>query len=245
MQTSNHQNSDLEKEINSILNNELLDNDEDFSFKPITQGLGFHKEAKRRLPISKPKPKPKPKSIQKPNIEFSTNDSKSLTNELSGLDAFYSGSEVSISSLEEENQLGVGETIRNSDQLLAWAIDVVIILSVQMATMLLLTIVAKTNGIILANLVQSAEMLILTSTLFVIYFLLYFSILDVSASPGKTIKGVMLVCSTGGRLEVRHTFTRSLIVLLSPFLLFLPLIFNWQSKLSDTTLIRKRNVTVK
>ena len=114
-----------------------------------------------------------------------------------------------------------------------------------MATMLLLTIVAKTNGIILASLVQSAEMLILTSTLFVIFFLLYFSILDVSASPGKTIKGVMLVCSTGGRLEVRHTFTRALIVLLSPFLLFLPLVFNWQSKLSDTTLIRKRNVTVK
>lgn len=244
MQTSNHQN--LKKEINSILNNELLDNDEEFSFKPITKGLGFHKEAKRRLPVSKPKSIQKTNiNVYKPKVELSINDSNPLPSELSGLDAFYSGSEVSISSLEEENQLGVGETIRNSDQLLAWLIDVVIILSVQMATMLLLTIVAKTNGIILASLVQSAEMLILTSILFVIYFLLYFSILDVSASPGKTIKGVMLVCSTGGRLEVRHTFTRALIVLLSPCLLFLPLVFNWQSKLSDTTLIRKRNVTVK
>ena len=53
MQTSNHQN--LKKEINSILINELLDSDEEFSFKTITKGLGFHKEAKRRLPISKPK----------------------------------------------------------------------------------------------------------------------------------------------------------------------------------------------
>ncbi len=244
MQTSNHQN--LKKEISSILNNELLDNDEEFNFKPITQGLGFHKEAKRRLPISKPKSIQKTNiNTQKPKVELRTSERKEVPNELMGLDAFYSGSEVSISSLEEENQLGVGETIGNSDQVLAWAIDVVIILSVQMATMLLLTIVAKTNGIILANLIQSAEMLILTSALFIIYFLLYFSILDVSASPGKTIKGVMLVCSTGGRLEVRHTFTRALIVLLSPCLLFLPLLFDWQSKLSDTTLIRKRNVTVK
>ena len=70
------------------------------------------------------------------------------------------------------------------------------------------------------------------------YYLLYFTILDLIGSPGKNLVGIRLIRNDGGRLHFRHTFVRSIITILSSAVLFFPLLMDFQGKLTDTKIVR-------
>ena len=67
---------------------------------------------------------------------------------------------------------------------------------------------------------------------------MYFSILDLSNSPGKTILGIRLVKSDDTQVSAKQTFTRALITLLSGVALFLPTLLDFQGRLSETKVVK-------
>jgi uncharacterized RDD family membrane protein YckC len=59
-------------------------------------------------------------------------------------------------------------------------------------------------------------------------------VLDLTGSPGKTIMGIRLLKLDNKEVTVKNTFTRSAVSLLSFIALFLPMVIDFQGRLSDT-----------
>ena len=90
----------------------------------------------------------------------------------------------------------------------------------------------------LARIISNQDLIAFTASIFSIYYLLYFTILDLSASPGKTILGLRLIKTDNTSVSVKHTFTRALISLFSSIALFLPMLLDFQGRLSDTKVVK-------
>ena len=89
-----------------------------------------------------------------------------------------------------------------------------------------------------SRLINNQELLIFGSSIFSIYYIMYFTILDLSASPGKTIMGLRLIRTDKAELSVKYTFTRALVSLLSGVALFLPMLLDFQGRLSETRVVK-------
>ena len=91
---------------------------------------------------------------------------------------------------------------------------------------------------ILSRLISTQDLIVFTSSIFSIYYLLYFTILDLSTSPGKTIMGIRLLRTDNKNVAVKNTFIRALISLVSSVALFLPMLLDFQGRLSDTKVVK-------
>ena len=237
------------------------------TFKPMTKGLGFHQENKKQSFKPSPKepktfasPKlPMSSTLSKVNTtkentlglrtSTSTHSLGSPT-VASGLEAFYGKTtiaqteETKISALVDEkmNQL----IKQNQDfklassitQFSAWLIDLMVVMSFVALTGALLVFASGIEFKMYSRLINNQELIIFSSAIFSIYYVMYFTILDLSASPGKTIMGLRLVRSDKGELAVKHTFTRALVSLLSGVTLFLPMLLDFQGRLSETKVVK-------
>ena len=77
--------------------------------------------------------------------------------------------------------------------------------------------------------------LIFLGSFFAVFYLIYFSVLEMLGTPGRMIFGTKLVSSREGEaLHSWQTFVRSLIILVSPLLLLIPLYFGWHNTVSET-----------
>lgn len=230
------------------------------SFRPMTKGLGFHQEQKRSAfkPIAKEVKAPAAnlgrKEI-KPSAmlgSLSVQNTATIGQQLpSGLEAFY-GTKGNAGtpnlSAHLENKIET-ETLKTeiksnmkaasgSTQFLAWIIDVLVVLSFVAVTCALLVFASGIKFDMFARLITNQDLALFTASIFSIYYLLYFTILDLSASPGKTIMGIRLIKSDNTALGVKNTFTRALISLLSSIALFLPMLLDFQGRLSDTKVVK-------
>lgn len=228
------------------------------SFKPMTKGLGFHQEQKRSS--FKPAPKEvKPFGVARKDMKASTvlstlssqNATTASQHMPTGLEAFYGtkgnpGNQNQQNILEKKLDLNdlktetkiVSKLAPMSLQLFAWAIDLLVVASFVAVTGALLVFASGIQFEMLARLISNQDLLAFTAAIFSIYYLLYFTILDLSASPGKTIMGLRLLRSDNGNVSVKHTFTRALISLLSSIALFLPMLLDFQGRLSDTKVVK-------
>jgi uncharacterized RDD family membrane protein YckC len=227
------------------------------SFKPMTKGLGFHQDQKR----SSFKPSPKevkpfgsvPRSA-KPSVILSSIGSQSTIGTqhvTTGLDVFYGakgnpGNQGQQNIPERKIELNE-EKIETVDsfkiapmgiQFSGWLIDIAVVASFVAVTEALLVFASGIQYQMFARLISNQDLIIFTAAIFSIYYLLYFTILDLSASPGKTIMGIRLLKTNNSNVSVKDTFTRALISLLSSVALFLPMLLDFQGRLSDTKVVK-------
>lgn len=228
------------------------------TFKPMTKGLGFHQDTKR--PSFKPAPKEvktfgsSKLAVKQTFSSIATNiespKSSKNTNQLpSGLEAFYGAKGV----IETENlfersqdklEIKPERTIVNKKaapqvlQFFAWIIDVLVVASFVALTGAVLVFSSGIEITMYSRLISVKDLGIFTTAIFSIYYLLYFTILELSATPGKTIFGIRLVSSSGRQVSVKHTFARALISLFSGVALFLPMLLDFQGRLSDTRVVK-------
>jgi uncharacterized RDD family membrane protein YckC len=224
------------------------------SFKPMTKGLGFHHDTKR--PSFKPAPKEvKAFGAPKASMTASLNTlpSASVKNPVvatsanhipSGLEAFYGAKPVEAKPIFEERvEVKTEKVVSQKEapqlsQFFAWVIDVLVIASFVALTEALLVLASGIELRMYSRLISSNDLAIFSAAIFSIYYLLYFTILDLGASPGKTVFGIKLAKTNGREVSVKHTFLRALISLVSGVALFLPMLLDFQGRLSDTKLVK-------
>jgi uncharacterized RDD family membrane protein YckC len=230
------------------------------TFKPMTRGLGFHHDTKR--PSFKPAPKevkafgstvsPMNQSLHSMPTSIGAVP-KSTINAAqmpSGLEAFYGAkpAESVAQNLFEKPIHDKTETKKEkatsaksasqTSQLFAWVIDILVIASFVALTAALLVFASGIEFNMYSRLISSQDLAIFGTAIFSIYYLLYFTILELSSTPGKTIFSIHLVTVSGSEVTVKHTFTRALISLLSGIALFLPMLLDFQGRLSDTKVVK-------
>lgn len=231
------------------------------TFKPMTKGLGFHHDTKR--PSFKPSPKEvKSFGTSKSPLGTSLNSMPSSTihasvakpvmgNQLpSGLEAFYGKAQApeqtetilfDQKTLANEKKSVSTSQVKSASQLsqfLAWTIDIAVVASFVILTGVLLIFASGIDYKMYSRLISTEDLAAFTAAMFSIYYLLYFTILDLSATPGKTIFAIRLVKTDGGDVSVKHTFTRAMISLFSGIALFLPMLLDFQGRLSDTKVVK-------
>lgn len=242
--------SEGSKNPNIKINLDEFDISED-SFKPVTKGLGFHHENKKINTF-----KSTPKEIKQLSAKSNKLSTKSLLNEIStsnksvatksvpsGLEAFYGQSnkaEFEEKKVVEKNSAPVRklELASNLSQFSAWIIDMLLVASFSLVTTILLILVSGMSFQSFLKIIPILDLAIFSSVLFSIYYLLYFTVLDLSATPGKIIMGIRLIRTNDKNVEVKHTFTRAFVSLLSFVALFLPMVIDFQGRLSDTKVVK-------
>jgi uncharacterized RDD family membrane protein YckC len=238
------------------------------TFKPMTKGLGFHQDTKKqsfkpapketktfagpKFPVSSTLAKVNANQIEAKNGLRSSYSpvSANAGTVATGLEAFYGKSptapteQAKLSSLVDEKidqlikQDQAFKTPSSLTQFTAWIIDLMVIISFVALTGALLVFASGIEIKMYSRLINNQELLIFGSAIFSIYYIMYFTILDLGASPGKTIMGLRLVRTDKGELAVKHTITRALVSLLSGVALFLPMLLDFQGRLSDTKVVK-------
>ena len=224
------------------------------SFKPMTKGLGFHQDTKR--PSFKPAPKEvkafgsqaTPKQSLSPLAPISPSAQTMASNHMpSGLEAFYGQSGTTQKTLESD--LEIKSEVKTPvvqkymaapmfSQFSAWIVDILVIASFVAITGALLVLASGIELKMYSRLISMQDLSIFSAAIFSIYYLLYFTILDLSSSPGKTLFGLRVIKVDGKGLSVRHTFFRAFISLVSAVALFLPMVLDFQGRLSDTKVVK-------
>ena len=239
------------KSSNEIAQFEIDDLFDEMDFKPVTEGLGFHhEETKKSFTKSAIVPRNVSgvsiaSSNQVSNLGISNPDiQKHISNNANSreeLNAFYSATKSNeidnvqkVDIVKEVVELVVASKLL---QFVAWSIDLLLISSTVLFTTVMLAFVSGIEIQVLIKLVSMKEMLFFTGSLFIIFYLLYFTILDLATSPGKSLLGIYLIKEDNTNVRVINTFLRSLVTLLSMITLGLPSLIDFQGKLSDSKVV--------
>jgi uncharacterized RDD family membrane protein YckC len=248
------QNSSPEKVNDIHLSFDDFEISED-SFKPVTKGLGFHHDQKKSSYFknqSTPKSEVTNKTMTVQGVlnPLSTKNQNQAKNQApKGLEAFYSNLDAEVPppiqmkpETTDSLKLKVSETKKSEAnialQFLAYLIDVGLILTSVLAMVTLLIYISGLNAQSFLNVVGVNDALKFGASFFSIFYVLYFTILDLNSSPGKIIFGLKLMRLDGKAPSVYNTFMRSFICLISFFALGLPMLLDFQGRLSDTKVVK-------
>lgn len=248
------QNSSQEKVNNIHISFDDFEISEE-SFKPVTKGLGFHQDQKKSSyfkasQVQKSEPVARNTSAQSIlNPLSNKNQVQAKTQAPKGLEAFYGNLDNEVPppiqmkketidsksvKIEEGN---VGDT-NIFLQFCAYIVDLGLILTSVLAMITLLIFISGLDAQGFLNVVGLNDAIKFGLSFFSIFFILYFTILDLNNSPGKIIFGLKLVRLDKKSPTVYNTFMRSFICLISFFALGLPTILDFQGRLSDTKVIK-------
>jgi hypothetical protein len=218
------------------------------SFKPVTKGLGFHHEQKKTTF--------KPTSRSLPENTRATLPLSKISNETalkvkaqapSGLEAFYSTSQAGMAIQPDTTPVIDNELISTNEitgsvsstvQVLSWSVDLILVLSLVALTGISLVMASGIEYRVILKLISKIDIAVFSGSVFAIYYILYFTILDLSSTPGKLLFGIRLVGTDKNNFSIKNTFIRSLISLLSIFIFCLPMLLDFQGRLSDTKLVK-------
>lgn len=232
---------------------------ENFEFKPITEGLGFHHSLKDKKEV---------KTNLKAQSDSLKNELKIRTEVLErqkpetpsnkpihrgDLAPFYesTNSEIEAPTLQmnEIEDVPIEESIETSKEAtlvtrsIAWLLDCSILIVSMAITIASIIYFAELPLDSLSVLMVTDE--ILTSFLFIslMYYLFYFLVLDKTSysTLGKNIMGIKVIHSRDDskRVSLLQTLSRAVISILSIPLLGLPTMLDFHSKLTDTKVISK------
>ncbi|MFZ4712985.1 MAG: RDD family protein [Bacteriovoracaceae bacterium] len=264
------------KEEDSFKNTEeekkQIDDELDFRFTALTQGLGFHQEEKNKIieidPIrSANKPMLKSTTMYNQNVslkkEFDSVDRGDLsplynTQGTNKLDTHPLFSHTQFAGLKDESKLQTqkNKIIENfkleteveknvaplKDQLFAWAIDLgVIILMLSLAITVTFATLGVTDIKFISSLFTASEAATYIAPFFVFFYLFYFTILDREGNLtlGKKLLRIRIIAKYDDRLGLTQSFLRAAITLLSSLALGLPLLMDFQGKLTDSMVIKE------
>ncbi|MGE3608937.1 MAG: RDD family protein [Bacteriovoracaceae bacterium] len=214
---------------------------DDFEFRPITSGLGFHQPKLEETKISMME-KVIPAPIQAPPI--STNAlNKDMNVYQNDLSIFYSQQSPAPVSLQVEE---VKEEIylrlaSKTQRVFAYCLDILLVTSL---VSLVLFVMAATIEMDIISIWQNYpnEITPLVVTLFCGFYLIYFSIFDKTASStlGKNLLKIRVVGQSNEMLSFTTLFLRSFISLLNFVSLGLFSYFDLQNKVTSSKVVRTK-----
>jgi uncharacterized RDD family membrane protein YckC len=223
-----------------------------YDFKPVTKGLGFHDPLEKSKRVNKPKAQvygqsrpsvnnKKPSSHHLQNTPTTVSDPSLLT----GIDALYGNKtveEVTKPKVLEKKTSKVKAKAKEAtflqmagafilDLLLVFTINIVLFIAFYGFAFKTLS-VGGVSAFILNSLPFFA-------ILFSLIFITYFSLLEPMVTWGKRVWGIKSVLIGSKKpITIKSSFIRALISLCSFPLLFFPLMFDFQGKLSDSSVIQ-------
>lgn len=209
------------------------------TFKPVTKGLGFHHDKKDK-PIKRQKIKSAPSQEYKNIVNPETTKKQPFDNETVSRDdlgMFYANQTETFEEPREEELPPIEVCAPVVKRLTAWLIDLFLVAIFWGVTVASFVIFSKIHIASILNVVTLTELGIFSASLFVLFYLSYFTILDLSITPGKAAMGIKLVSKNEEKVAASLTFVRSLVTLLSFAFLLLPTIFDLQGKASQTKVI--------
>ncbi len=216
--------------------NNAFDFDKEFSFQAINTGLGFH-QPKKTFKKKKPQIKktiPVQKSISTPPSVVYTKLNNTFDQPKS---------KIRIKAKTAKNKF---RTATRAEQFTSWIIDCSIILLTMACSTYLITMLSGLPPKEVFTLLPKEELFSFLIILFSCFYIIYFTILDVSESStiGKKLLGLNLkekgdLSSDQNCLNIYQVFFRTLLTLSSVFMLGIPLLFHIQEKLSNTQLVKK------
>ncbi len=256
-------------EQNSKKNSIVLSFDEqdDFDFKPLTKGLGFHHTEKKQTQVRTGGVMNRSVSSARKSIPTTPSLKSTPTQKLSTpsslpqeLKAFYEAPaettvtpplpsvgmvhvpEVPVQSKQTISHAPIlNEEIKSASriiQLAAWLVDLVVISIFVVGTMSALFFMLNVELSSWKEVLLIDRNYIVPLSLFAIYYVLYFGILDLVGGVGKTMMGLKVVARVPGeKLSFFKTMLRSVVSLLSLAAFGLPHIVDFQGKLSDTEVV--------
>lgn len=130
--------------------------------------------------------------------------------------------------------------VKTVSQLLAWLVDFFIITMGLTLSFVLLGLSSGIDYKTLISVLNPVDLILFPITFFTIYYVTYFTILDLVATPGKIILGIKLANCDEGRVSAKQTFIRSVVTILSIMIFGLPLLMDFQGKLSATKLVKDK-----
>ncbi len=213
--------------------------DMDFDFRPITSGLGFHTSKTTEVkPTFESAPLMSSPSISMPNISHARKESQAqiYQNELS---LFY-GSEVKTTQpAEQVKEEKIIRLATKPQRVIAYVIDVTTVLSF---LGIILTVMARLIDMDLMDVWTSypGDMTPLVLTLFVGFYLIYFSVFEktTQSTLGKSLVGITVVSTQNKNLSFLNLVLRSAITLLNVISLGLFSYFDLQNKVCDSKVIK-------
>jgi uncharacterized RDD family membrane protein YckC len=222
---------------------------EEFDFKPLNEGLGFHQEERKNgiLPTKATKSQnisvtrgssiPKVAGLGVSNPKVADKGLQSMN----ALSAFYEESqsteqlpveEVPVQKIEKALK-----TAAMTKQFGAWLIDLLIVCALTVSLLALFVLVSGLSFEQFYQVIGPNDLMIFGASAFSIFFLSYFSILDLQTTPGKSVLKLRLVREDNADITLKDSFIRSFITLVSFVALGLPCFIDFQGKLTDTKVV--------
>lgn len=210
---------------------------DDFDFKPITSGLGFHQPKPTEIKPAMPE-----RVIQAPPITPMTSTKKEMSVYQNDLSMFYGANNqtVAIPELEMEEKSEIEYRFATKSQrVLAYIVDFLFLVGVVGIT---LTVMARTISMDLIE-VWSAypnEITPLVATIFCGFYLIYFSIFEKASQStiGKNIMGIKVVSLGNKDLSFSALILRTSITLVNFVSLGLFSYFDLQNKITNSKVVR-------
>lgn len=233
--------TDLQNEdvIMFDLGSENTDVDE-IIFKPLTDGLGFKKPKDHWM-------QPSHSKLEKPSHsrDFAVAPVLPMTDDKSScVDIFASHKAVPEEELISNQEFVETEPeltlVSKSRLFFAWLTDVIIICLLISITLTMFLIVPGARYSDLIQGVSRTHLFAFSTAFFAIYYTLYFALLDYFNTPGKFLFKLILVGETKISVTLLQTFIRAFVSLASFLALGVPLILDFQGKLSDTKIVERR-----
>ena len=231
----------------------MLEGNEEFnfdevSFKPLTKGLGFHKKEAQKASIgnivntgnTQPAPQPLPNKFKGHQV-LPSKGQESLGTFYGHSNGWQNPFEDTATQEEVEPQADDSREYCEApsfEKLFSFLVDLSLIMGLTFITFLSFFYFSPLKAGDVINFLSSLNFLKFFLVLFSIYYITYFSFLDLGRSPGKLLFNLKLVDLNGGQLSFKHTFLRSIISLISFLVAFLPLIVDFHGKLSDSKLVK-------
>jgi uncharacterized RDD family membrane protein YckC len=235
---------------NSNSDNEIDDLLDNFEFKPITEGLGFHHSLKEKAKVVTElnlRSDSLKKDIQTRVNILSKDEIISASSDVNmgELAPFYNENNSAqttppVLALEEKSEEEFVSIAHMGMRLFAWIIDILVLITSMLVTFASIVFFAELPMESLSALMISDQ--ISTSFLFIgsLFYIFYFTFLDKTSysSLGKNILGLKIISQKkSNRVSLAQSFFRVLLSILSLPLLGLPLLLRVQDRLTETQVI--------
>ena len=242
----------IDKEISTKIDSLFSFDEEEYDkVNVMDKGLGFHhkknslkQSSGRQANIQRKSsgiPLPQVNQIKEVPMPSTLNHSVSSSKVDSKIE-ISSISKTKLNVSEEESQ---GELIYQSSSVekvaFAWVVDFFIIATFLSAAVFL---IFNISGISLGRpteVIMRSDFLLFFTSFFVVFYFVYFTVLELLGTPGRMFFGTKLVTTRASEsLHSWQTFLRALIIAVSPFLLLIPLYFGWHDKVSETRSVEEK-----
>ncbi|MCB9060432.1 MAG: RDD family protein [Halobacteriovoraceae bacterium] len=221
-------------------------------FRPINKGLGFHQNTnKDRVGPVKRKVIVNSNTLEnqkRSRLEARTNSKVSLGTYKNGTDPIYDKKEFLLNEEKKVTSTDKEISVKNVDLsikaskfeiFVAWLIDLVIVLFFLAVTGIFLILGSGIDLDLIESLINKQEIYLFGGLLFIFYYFLYFTVLDVSGTPGKNTLGLKVVDESGKTVRMKSLFVRTSLSLVSFILLGLPNVLNIHGAVSKTSVIKR------